>query len=109
MRELHMLENNAVAAVISFFPVHHLDAAGIQVALAEWHRVLASDGQLLVAAWEGTGRIDYGNAANTVALRYIAAELMQWALESGFVVTQCDVEQVDKMPMDAVYLVLSKP
>ncbi len=108
MRELHLLENNSAAAVISFFALHHLDAAGIKAALTEWHRVLASGGQLVVAAWEGEGAIDYGDAASIVALRYTAEELAQWTVESGFVVTECDVEEVDEMPMDAIYLALAK-
>ncbi|HCH33214.1 MAG TPA: hypothetical protein DE045_09750 [Oceanospirillaceae bacterium] len=109
MRELHMLEHSSAAAVISFFALHHLDSVGIQKAFAEWHRVLLAGGQLVVAAWEGVGAIDYGDAASIVALRYTAEELTQWAVERGFVVTQCDVEEVDEMPMDAIYLALGKP
>ncbi len=108
MRELHILEHSSAAAVISFFALHHLDSVGIQKAFAEWHRVLASGGQLVIAAWEGVGAIDYGDAASIVALRYTAEELTQWAVESGFVVTQCDVEAVDEMPMDAIYIEAAK-
>lgn len=59
MRELDMVDAGSAAAVVSFFSVHHLDPEGVCVALREWRRVLRSEGQLLIAAWEGVGAIDY--------------------------------------------------
>ena len=73
-------------------------------ALKEWHRVLQSGGQLVVAAWEGAGSIDYGDQSDVVALRYRKKELTAWATEAGFVVNRCIVDPVDGMAMDAVYL-----
>ncbi|MCO4747041.1 MAG: class I SAM-dependent methyltransferase [Proteobacteria bacterium] len=98
----------SVAAIINFFAVHHLNPSALRAALAEWHRVLAPGGQLVVAAWEGSGVIDYGEHADIVALRYAAAELNAWSEQAGFAVSRCDVEDVADFPMDAVYLEAGK-
>ena len=104
MRDLSMVKSGSVAAVMNFFAVHHLDPEGVHQAMVEWRRVLCSGGQLLVAAWEGAGAIDYGEEADIVALRYTGAELESWAEKAGFAVTRCVGEAVEDFPMDAVYL-----
>jgi ubiquinone/menaquinone biosynthesis C-methylase UbiE len=103
MRDLPV-ESSVAAAVLNFFAVHHLDHAGILEAMTEWYRVLGSGGQLVLAAWEGTGVIDYGGQSELVALRHTATELSTWAEQAGFQVTRCKVEPVEDFPMDAVYL-----
>jgi SAM-dependent methyltransferase len=104
MRDLGHLESASSAAVVSFFALHHLDAEEILPALEEWGRVLCPGGQILVATWEGTGPIDYGEEADVVALRYCESELRDWAVAAGFVVDRCAVDPVAGMPMKAVYL-----
>jgi ubiquinone/menaquinone biosynthesis C-methylase UbiE len=104
MRSLDALEDDSAAAVVSFFAVHHLDPEGFRAALREWSRVLRHGGQLLLAAWEGVGAIDYGEAAEIVALRYRSGDITAWAEGSGFATTRCAVEPVEEMGMDAVYL-----
>jgi len=104
MRDLSMVESGSAAGLLNFFAVHHLDPAGLQTALGEWHRVLRGGGQLLIGAWEGEGVIDYGDESDIVALRYRPDELTSWAEEVGFDVTRCVVEPVEDFPMDAVYL-----
>ena len=104
MRELSMVESESAAAVLNFFAVHHLAPDGVLEAMVEWHRVLCFGGQLLVAAWEGAGAIDYGEESEIVALRYTGAELASWTEKAGFAVTRCVVEAVEDFPMDAVYL-----
>lgn len=104
MRNLTPVESGAAAGVLSFFAIHHIDPEEVRAALAEWHRILCSGGQLLVAAWEGAGAIDYGEATDLVALRYRSDELDSWARAAGFGVTRCVTEPVEGMPMDAVYL-----
>jgi hypothetical protein len=99
-----MVVSGSAAAVLNFFAVHHLDPDGVLKAMFEWRRVLCSGGQLLVAAWEGTGAIDYGDEADIVALRYTSTELASWAENAGFAVSRCVVEPVEDFPMDAVYL-----
>jgi len=101
---LSMVESGSAAAVMNFFALHHLDPNEALKAMVEWHRVLCSNGQLRVAAWEGSGAIDYGEEADIVALRYTRAELVSWAKTAGFVVSRCVVEPVEVFPMDAVYL-----
>jgi ubiquinone/menaquinone biosynthesis C-methylase UbiE len=104
MRDLGAVEADSASAVLSFFAIHHADARDVQAALDEWHRVLCPGGQLVVAAWEGTGSIDYGGHSDVVALRYSEDEVVAWAREAGFVVSRCVVEAVEEMPMKAIYL-----
>lgn len=104
MRALPGIDSASVAAVINFFAVHHLDADGICASMLEWNRVLVQNGRLLVAAWEGSGAIDYGEESDIVALRYTCNELTEISEKSGFIVTRCTVEPVEDFPMDAIYL-----
>ena len=108
MRDLAVIEDDSAAALLSFFAIHHLDPEGVRTALGEWHRVLQPGGQLLIAAWEGVGAIDYGDEADLVALRYRSDEIAGWTEEAGFGVDRCVVEPVDEMLMDAIYLEGSK-
>lgn len=104
MTRLEMIPDASAAAVVNFYALHHLDPQAVRSALMEWRRVLIDGGQLIVAAWEGEGAIDYGEHSDLVALRYRANALQHWAEEAGFDVTRCAVEPVEEFPMDAVYL-----
>lgn len=104
MRDLARVDSSSAAAVLSFFAIHHVDPKEVLAALQEWRRVLRPGGQLLLAAWEGTGPIDYGSASDVVALRYTKDEVAAWAQQARFVVNRCVVEPVEEIPMDAVYL-----
>jgi len=107
-RMLH-IESASVAAVINFFAIHHLDPDGVRAAMREWNRVLVPRGRLLLAAWEGSGPIDYGDASDLVALRYGSQELLEIAGESGYLVPRCRVAEVQDFPMKAIYLECQKP
>ena len=104
MRDLGTIASRSVAAVISFFAVHHLSPADLALALAEWHRVLRPGGQLLLAAWEGAGEIDYGDESDVHARRYGVDELSDWVEATSLVVDRCGVQPVEDFPMDAIYL-----
>ena len=104
MRDLSTVECESTAAVLNFFAVHHLDQDDVLLAAKEWHRVLCTGGQLVVAAWEGTGPIDYGEQSDIVAFRYTSTELASWFEEANFLVQRCVVEPVEGFPMDAAYL-----
>jgi len=104
MRSLPRIDSGSIAAVINFFALHHLDVEGIRASMFEWLRVLVPGGRLLVAAWEGSGTIDYGEESDIIALRYTSHELSKIAKTAGFLVTRSVVEPVDDFPMDAVYL-----
>ena len=108
MCDLSMIESNSSAAVLSFFALHHVGPNEISAALREWYRVLRPNGQLIIATWEGTGPIDYGEASNLVAARYRKEEITTWTEAAGFVIHQCSVEPVEGMPMEAIYLEGSK-
>jgi ubiquinone/menaquinone biosynthesis C-methylase UbiE len=108
MTRLSGVPSGSAAAVLNFFALHHLDPTGVQDALGTWHRVLAPGGQLVVAAWEGEGVIDYGEHADLVALRTDAGALRRCAEGAGFQVSRCVVEPVEGFPMDAVYLEASR-
>ena len=104
MRSLPGIDSSSVAAVINFFAFHHLNADGIRKSMLEWNRVLVPGGRLLVAAWEGSGTIDYGQESDIIALRYMRNELTEIAEKSRLIVTRCTVEPVEDFPMDAIYL-----
>jgi ubiquinone/menaquinone biosynthesis C-methylase UbiE len=104
MRDLSTIESDSSSAILNFYALHHLDAAGIKMAFKEWQRVLTQGGQLVVATWEGQGAIDYGDQSDIVALRYRSTELYAWAIEAGFTVSRCVVEPVAEFPMNAVNL-----
>jgi len=109
MRDLTDSEAESSSAVLSFFAIHHLDTAGLLLALHDWRRVLRPGGQLVVAAWEGRGAVDYGHEWDVVALRYTEDDLKRNAQDAGFVVDRCFSEPVEGMPMDAVYLEATRP
>lgn len=108
MRELDMVSSSSAAAVLSFFALHHLDSDNILLAFKEWNRILCINGQLVIAAWEGKGSVDYGDDSDVVALRYSPEEITSWAIANGFAVTRCTVEPVEDFPMQAIYLEAGK-
>ena len=89
--------------------MHQVDLSGLGKSLDEWCRVLATGGRLFLAAWEGSGNIDCGDASDVIARRYKEAEIVNAASRSGFQVARHSVEPVDEMEMDAVHLVAVKP
>ncbi len=108
MRALATIGSATAIAALNFFAIHHVDAADAEVALGEWHRILSPGGQLLIAAWEGSGAIDYGDESDIVALRYSAAKLEGAVRSAGFSIDRCAVEPVEGFPMDAVYVEATK-
>lgn len=108
MCTLNKIPSCSSAAVISFFAIHHIDQPNVLKAFKEWNRILCEQGQLVLAAWEGTGLIDYGDDSNMIALRYTEDELTSWIKDSGFVVNLCNVEQIEEMSMNAIYLEATK-
>lgn len=104
MRDLSTVDAGTAVAVMNFFALHHLDPEGVRAALSEWHRVLRPGGQLILATWEGSDGIDYGDESDIVALRYRRDEIASWVQAAGFSVARCVIEPVEEIPMDAVYL-----
>jgi ubiquinone/menaquinone biosynthesis C-methylase UbiE len=108
MRDLSRIPSESSAAVLSFFAVHHIDQRDVLIACREWYRVLHPEGQLLLATWEGSGPIDYGEETDVVALRYTPDQAAGWVSQVGFSVDRCVVEPVEEIGMDAIYLEASK-
>lgn len=104
MCQLPDVPSETASAVLSFFAVHHLGPEQVEIAVVEWRRVLQRGGQLVVAAWEGQGTIDYSTESDVVALRYTKEELSGWVRQAGFGVDRCVVEPVAQIPMEAIYL-----
>lgn len=104
MCDLSMLENASVAAVINYFAIHHLGKSDIQRVANEWHRVLMPDGVLLLAAWEGSGPIDYGSSSDIVALLHRRETVTTALKRAGYESISCEVVTVEDMAMDAMYL-----
>ena len=108
MSKLSMISDDSCAAVISYFALHHVDAAGMDTCFREWHRVLTAGGQLLVATWEGEGPIDYGGQTDVLALRYRPDQVAESAEAAGFCVDKCKVSAIEEMEMDAVFMSATK-
>jgi ubiquinone/menaquinone biosynthesis C-methylase UbiE len=104
MRNLSAIAPASLAAMLSFFAVHHLGQAEIPPTLKEWAKAMTLGGQLVVAAWEGTGPIDYGDSSDVIALRYTKEELTGGFEAAGFHVDRCWVEDVEGFDMKALYL-----
>lgn len=104
MRDLCEIESCTAAALLNWYAVHHLSDEGVYQAMADWYRVLTPGGVLMVAAWQGAGQIDYGEASDIVAFRYSANQLSELAESAGFAVSKCRVVPVEDFPMDAVHL-----
>lgn len=108
MRNLEEIESESMAAVLSFFALHHIDHTSVEPTLREWLRVLRPGGQLVVATWEGAGRVDYGAESDIVAMRYTELEMRNWMTAAGFTLDRCKVEPVADMQMDAIYIECTK-
>lgn len=104
MRDLSKVGSESVAAVVSFFAMHHLGPSDAQVALREWHRVSKPGGQLVLATWEGRGPIDYGDRADVVALHHPRDDVHAWVEQAGFRVDSSKVERIEDMGMNALYV-----
>jgi ubiquinone/menaquinone biosynthesis C-methylase UbiE len=108
MRDLRFQPSMSCSAVLSFYGIHHLGTQELQQALHEWSRVLVPGGQLVVAAWEGSGSVDYGDFSNVIALRYTAEELGAWIANAGLQVDRSWTEDVEGFDMKALYVEASK-
>lgn len=109
MGRLPQLPEGSCAAVISFYAIHHLDADRLRQSLLEWRRVLTPGGHLLLAAWEGQGPIDYGDASDVVARRYRLSEIVECMVSVGLRVERQSVQAVEDFDMDTVHLLATNP
>ncbi|RKZ53611.1 MAG: hypothetical protein DRR16_10565 [Candidatus Parabeggiatoa sp. nov. 3] len=108
MCDMSLISPCSSAAIISFFAIHHIDPTNVVKAFKEWNRSLCAEGQLVIAAWEGSGFIDYGEDSNIVASKYTQNKLTSWVSDTGFVVDECKVELIEEMSMNAIYLEATK-
>lgn len=108
MKNLDMIPSGSAAALLSYFALHHLDLPDFSAALKEWNRVLCKGGWLLIAAWEGTGKIDYGEFSDLSAQKYPEQEISRLISENGFFIDRSITEYVEDMQMNALYLEATK-
>jgi len=108
IRDIDGVESGSAAAVISHFAFHHLDLDGIGDCFTEWHRVLVIGGQLVIAAWEGDGAIDYGGESDLIAIKHSADALKSMVKERGFAISKAWIETDEEMQMEAVYIEATK-
>ncbi len=66
--------------------------------------MLTPGGQLILAALEGTGSVDYGVDSDHIAIKYSASDLQAIMSDNGVVVDRCQVETIEEMSMDTVYI-----
>jgi SAM-dependent methyltransferase len=92
MSNLKSQDSENAAALVNFFAIHHLDNEVLVKALNEWNRVLQSQGQLVIAAWEGTGAIDYGDESDVIALKHCETDLKEMIQNAGFIIDRCKSE-----------------
>jgi len=111
MRQMQDLPAGKAAAVLSYFALQHLDREEIVPTLRGWSRLLKPGGQLLVGAWEGEDRLDYGNQApvDLQAFGYPADDLKAWVEEAGFQVDRSHQESFEGLPLDGLYLEATLP
>ena len=104
MRCVSDMADGSAAALLNFFAIHHLTKIELSAAVGEWHRLLRTGGQLVMAAWEGNGEIDYGDDSELIAYKHPESELKKLLSENGFSVDRCRVETIEEMSMEAVYI-----
>jgi len=108
MRGLDEVPDDACAAVISFSSLHHIGATESVGCFTEWHRVLVPTGNLVVAAWEGEGAIDYGDHSEIMSHRYKDSELIEATEAVGFQTESHSVRPIEGFEMDAVLVTATK-
>ena len=70
--------------------------------------MLFSGGHLVLAAWEGVGAVDYGEASEVIARRYRVDEVVDAVNSAGFKIVTHSVKPVDEIDMDVVHLFATK-
>jgi SAM-dependent methyltransferase len=93
MRELPAADGS-LAGIVAFYSVIHLPAGQVPAALAEFRRVLAPGGALLIAMHGGAGVVSadnwFGRNVQVRASRWSLAELVAVTEATGFtIVRQC--------------------
>ena len=88
-------------ALLSYFVLHHLFLDDVASAVAEFKRVLVPrGGELLLAFWHGSGRIEYPAGDDTVAYLHTHEQLAKALQHAGFSVDSHKVQRDDAMEMD---------
>lgn len=103
MSTLSNVSNNSVAGIINFFAIHHINEEKLLKSVDEWYRVLQSNGYLVLAAWEGSGVIDYGEHSDIVAIKHPESTIKK-LLVGKFDVQYCTIEFIKEMDMNAIYI-----
>jgi len=109
MTRLDGISAESAAALINFFAFHHLSAQAAAQTLKRYFEIIKPGGRLLLATWEGTGPIDYGDVSDIVALRFEEKTVRDWVEDADFLTTAVSVEADPEIPMNAIYLEAKRP
>ncbi len=104
MRDLSVYPDGSVAAIVSFFAIHHLAAEALLPTFQGWRRVLKAGGCLLLGSWEGESPIDYGDSADLVAVRHSQAWMTSSLEQAEFEVESCELRYEEEVGMSSIYL-----
>lgn len=96
--------------VLNNFAMHHATAQQAEAAIQEYARLLIPKGCLFFSAWEGTGKIDYGDM-DFDANYHSEADMKRWITETaGLTILKCrSFVEKEMGDMNSVYFVAQKP
>lgn len=92
------------AGLLSYFALHHLRENDVSKALDEWFRALAPGGQFLLAAWEGSGTIEYPGGEAVLAWKVPEDALRTLLGEAGFRILSFEPAFEEDLQMNALYV-----
>jgi len=102
--------DGAFQGLVSYYALHYLPQSSLSGVIAEFTRVLASGGRLLLVVKQGTqdGWIDdpMGSGEKTYWREFQPAELVALAAANGFAEIQCEVRAAlpDEIAVPRIYL-----
>lgn len=106
---LEQIDSNSCATILNFSSMHHFQLEEVDSFLNEWKRVLKPNGQLIIEAWEGTGKVKYPANSALLARRYTEEELTRLLTKHDFQVEESFLQYNKRRKMHTLYLVAYKP
>lgn len=106
MLEMSQFSSSSLSALVNLFAIQHITKPQLSEVFYEWNRVLEPNGILMLAGWNGTGAIDYGDETSLIAQLYTLEELTYSAEKVGFDIRLAQIfhKPSSNIPMDAFYI-----